>query len=75
MVFAVTLSQFPTVLTNIESVSYNSDHPEKHPWSGKIYVTNSGKLMIILSQINLGVYFSANIIQALCQDLHEKLLQ
>ena len=35
MVFVVTLALFPTVLTNIQSVSYHSDKPEKHPWSGK----------------------------------------
>ena len=30
MVFVITLALFPTVLTNIQSVSYHSDKPEKH---------------------------------------------
>ncbi|XP_065895385.1 equilibrative nucleoside transporter 1-like isoform X1 [Dysidea avara] len=38
LVFVVTLSMFPTVLTNIKSVSYHSDNPEKYPWSDCLFV-------------------------------------
>ena len=33
IIFAVTLSLYPAVLTNIRSVSYHVDKPEEHPWS------------------------------------------
>lgn len=38
MIFAVTLSVFPAVLTNIRSVSYHKKDPEGHPWSDCLFV-------------------------------------
>lgn len=38
LIFAVTLSLFPAVLTNIYSVSYHSDKPEEHPWSNCLFI-------------------------------------
>lgn len=38
LIFVVTLSLFPAVLTNIRSVSYHSDEPEEHPWSDCLFV-------------------------------------
>ncbi|XP_065911440.1 equilibrative nucleoside transporter 1-like [Dysidea avara] len=38
MIFAVTLSVFPAVLTNIRSVSYQKKNPEDHPWSDCLFV-------------------------------------
>lgn len=38
IIFAVTLSLFPAVMTNIRSVSYHSDKPEEHPWSDCLFI-------------------------------------
>jgi len=38
LIFTVTLSLFPAVLTNIRSVHYHSDEPEKHPWSDCLFI-------------------------------------
>lgn len=38
LIFAVTLSLFPAVLTNIRSISYHSNRPEEHPWSDCLFI-------------------------------------
>ena len=38
VIFVITLSLFPAVLTNIRSVSYHSNMPEEHPWSDCLFI-------------------------------------
>ena len=48
---------FPTVLTNIKSVSYHSDNPEKYPWSGKTLHNKARENRSLVSHLQKFVLF------------------